>query len=108
VAFDAVLAERVRDRLGSVGDVTEQKMFGGLAFLTAGTMTVGVMGDDLIVRVGPAAMEGSLARPGARVFDFTGRPMKGWVIVDGGVLDDEELASWVAAGSAYVATLPPK
>jgi hypothetical protein len=53
-------------------------------------------------------MEGSLARPGARVFDFTGRPMKGWVIVDGGVLDDEELASWVAAGSAYVATLPPK
>lgn len=84
-------------------------MFGGLAFLNAGNMAVGVIGDDLMVRVGPAATAAALARPGARVFDFTGRPMRGWVVVDASTLtEDEALAEWVEQGYAFAAGLPPK
>jgi len=108
VAYDEVLAERLRDRLRDAHAVAEKKMFGGLAFLTDGNMTVGVIGDDLIVRVGPDATDAALARPGAREFDFTGRPMKGWVVVDGATLDDEALDRWIERGAAFVATLPPK
>jgi hypothetical protein len=54
------------------------------------------------------AYDAALARPGARLFDFTGRPMKGWVVVAGEELDDEPLAGWIAEARSYVATLPPK
>jgi TfoX/Sxy family transcriptional regulator of competence genes len=108
MAYDEALAERIRDRLRDADGVTEKKMFGGLAFLTHGNMTVGVIGDDLIVRVGPDATDGALAQPGARAFDMTGRSMKGWVVVDGAALDDEVLAGWIGQGTAFVGTLPPK
>jgi TfoX/Sxy family transcriptional regulator of competence genes len=108
MAYDEVLAERVRDRLRDVVEVTEKKMFGGLAFLTHGNMTVGVHGDDLIARIDPARTDAALARPGVRPFDITGRPMRGWILVAGEALDDGALDSWIAEAGAFVATLPAK
>ena len=108
MAYDEGLAERVRDRLADVPGVTDKRMFGGIAFLTDGNMTVGVTGDDLLVRVGPEATDAALARPGARLFDMTGRPMRGWVVVDGAELDDDVLVEWIELARSFVATLPPK
>jgi TfoX/Sxy family transcriptional regulator of competence genes len=109
VAYDEGLAHRLGDALGALPGVTAKKMFGGIAFLWNGNLLVGVMGDDLIARVGPDAQQDALAQPGARVFDFTGRPMKGWVIVDGGaVAEDEVLDDWIARCREFVEALPPK
>jgi TfoX/Sxy family transcriptional regulator of competence genes len=102
------LSERIRERLADVPGVTDKRMFGGIAFLTNGNMTVGVTGDDLMVRVGPDATDDALRQPGARLFDMTGRPMKGWVVVDGAVLDDDVLTDWIDRARQFVATLPPK
>jgi TfoX/Sxy family transcriptional regulator of competence genes len=108
VAYDDALAQRVRDRMMSEPGVSEKKMFGGLAFLTAGNMTVGVQGDDLIARIDPETMDAALAEPGVRPFDMTGRPMKGWILVASDGLTDEELERWIARARGYVGTLPPK
>jgi hypothetical protein len=108
MAYDDGLAERIRDRLRDTFGVTERKMFGGLIFFRYGNMVVGVIGDDLMARVGPERMATALARPGARVFDFTGRPMRGWVLVAGDELDDDALEEWIGTASAFVETLPPK
>jgi TfoX/Sxy family transcriptional regulator of competence genes len=108
MAYDDALAERVRDRLGDAGGVAEKKMFGGLAFLTYGNMTVGVHGDDLIARIDPESTEAALNEPGVRPFDITGRPMRGWILVAGEALDDTVLERWIAQAGDYVATLPPK
>lgn len=109
MAYDEGLAERIRSYLGDDPDVTEKRMFGGLAFLVGGNMAVGVTGDDLMVRVGPDAAGAALARPGARVFDMTGRPMRGWVVVAGSaVAEDDVLGAWVDEGRAFARGLPPK
>ncbi|MDH6493094.1 TfoX/Sxy family protein [Streptomyces sp. SAI-127] len=109
MAYDEGLAERIRQYLGADPGVTEKRMFGGIAFLYQGNMAVGVTGEDLMVRVGPDAADAALARPGARVFDMTGRPMRGWVVVTGSaVTEDEALSAWIDAGSAFAASLPPK
>ena len=108
MAYDEALAERIRDRMRDAVGVTEKKMFGGLAFLTYGNMTVGVHGDDLIARIDPATMDSALGEPGARVFDMTGRPMRGWVLVAGEALDDDALERWIGTCQGFVATLPPK
>jgi len=108
MAYDAALAQRIRDRMLDVPGVTEKKMFGGLAFLTSGNMTVGVHGDDLVARIGPDSMDVALAEPGARPFDMTGRPMRGWIQVAGGVLGDNDLDRWIEQARRYVATLPTK
>ena len=72
-------------------------------------MAVGVMGDDLIVRVGPAGFDRALGQPGARPFDVTGRPMNGWVVVDGPTLaPGPTLSKWVRLGVTYARGLPPK
>lgn len=87
MAYDEGLAHRIRECLSELrGDgtaLTEKRMFGGLSFLLRGNMTVGVVGDELIARVGQETAEGALARPEARPMDFTGRPMRGWVTVGG-------------------------
>jgi hypothetical protein len=107
VAYDEGLADRVREHvLGP--DVREQKLFGGLGVMVAGNMCVGVLGDELVVRVGPDDYELALARPGAREFDFTGRPMRGWVMVGGKGIRGESLAAWLDQALAFVRTLPPK
>jgi TfoX/Sxy family transcriptional regulator of competence genes len=108
MAYGDALAERLRDRLRDSAGVSERRMFGGLAFLTHGNMTVGVHGDDLIARIDPDHTDAALGRPGVRAFDITGRPMRGWIMVAGEALDDEALDHWLAEAAGYVATLPPK
>jgi TfoX/Sxy family transcriptional regulator of competence genes len=108
MAYDQVLADRIRERLGVAPGVTEKKMFGGLAFLTGGAMTVGVYGDGMIARIDPATTDEAVAAQGVRRFEMGGRPMRGWVVVDGALLDDDVLDDWIARASRYVATLPPK
>ncbi|CAL9519641.1 hypothetical protein SUDANB1_03797 [Streptomyces sp. enrichment culture] len=109
MVYDEGLAERIRERLGADPAVTEKRMFGGVAFLYEGNMAVGVTGDDLMVRVGPDDTDAALARPGARAFDMTGRPMRGWVVVDGAaVAGDDALGAWLEEGRAFAASLPPK
>ncbi|MDQ0913409.1 hypothetical protein QFZ22_009394 [Streptomyces canus] len=109
MAYDEGLAERIRQYLHTDAGVTEKRMFGGIAFLYQGNMAVGVTGDELMVRVGPDAAHAALARSGARVFDMTGRPMRGWVVVAGSaVTEDEALGAWIDEGRAFAASLPPK
>jgi TfoX/Sxy family transcriptional regulator of competence genes len=108
MAYDEALAERIRDRLREATAVTEKKMFGGLAFLTYGNMTVGVHGDELIARIDPEGTDTALTEPGVRPFDITGRPMRGWILIAGEVLDDGVLDRWIEQARGYVATLPPK
>jgi hypothetical protein len=108
MAYDEVLAGRIRDCLREVAGVTEKKMFGGLIFMTHGHLTVGVYGDGLIARVGAEGMDAAVAEPGARPFDMTGRPMRGIIVVAGEVLDDRGLEHWIRQARGYVATLPPK
>lgn len=110
MAYDEDLAERIRGFLGDV-PVTEKKMFGGLAFLVGGNMSVAASGQGgLLVRHDPADAEALLTEPGAYEFDMGGRaPMKGWLRVDASVLrDDLTLQTWVERGVAYARTLPPK
>jgi TfoX/Sxy family transcriptional regulator of competence genes len=109
MAFDEDMVNRLRELLADRDAITEKRMFGGLAFLLHGNMAVGVHGPELIVRVGPDATQAALARPGARLFDMTGRPMKGWILVDPAVLtEDEALEDWIALGRAFAGSLPPK
>jgi TfoX/Sxy family transcriptional regulator of competence genes len=109
MAYDDGLAERVRDLLALRDDVTERKMFGGIGFMVAGNMCVGVMNDDLIARVGSDEAEQALADPHVRPFDFTGRPSKGIVFVNAeGTATDEDLAGWVDAALGFASSLPAK
>lgn len=106
---DADLADRVRRRLARRPGVVEKAMFGGVAFLLHGNMSVGIHRDALIVRTSPVRAAEALQQPGVRVFDITGRPMKGWLMVGPEALEtDDELARWVAEGLAFATTLPPK
>ena len=109
MAYDHDLADRIREQLAGESGVTEKAMFGGLAFLLRGNMAVGISGDELMVRVGPDASEEALARPHTRVFDMTGRPMKGWILVArDGVRTSRQLAAWVDRGTQFAGSLPPK
>lgn len=108
MAFDALLADRVRTCLQQVAGVSEKKMFGGLAFLTGGHLTVGVYGDGLIARIGAQDIDAATAQPGVRPFDMTGRPMRGIVVIDSATLDGEALDRWIGQARSYVAGLPPK
>jgi hypothetical protein len=110
MAYDEALAERIRRYLGADPDITEKRMFGGLAFLLRGNMAVSASGaGGLMVRVGPEATDAALSRPGARLVDMTGRPMRGWIVVDPSALtDDRVLGAWIDEGYAYAAGLPPK
>jgi len=109
MAFDIALAERVRAYLDGVANIEERQMFGGLAFLLEGNMAVGVIGDELMVRVGKASHDELVAQPWSRIMDFTGREMKGWLVIGGpGIDDDGDLAAWVERGIDFAATLPAK
>ncbi len=109
MAYDEGLATRLTDTLGERTPFDTRKMFGGLALMVDGNLCVGVMGDEVIARVGPDAKAGALAEAGTRPFDFTGRPMKGWVMVaPEAVAEDDDLGRWVDRCLAFVRTLPPK
>lgn len=109
VAYDEVLAGRIRDVLADVDDVAERKMFGGLAFMVAGHMACGIVGEELMLRLGDEGADAALDRPHVRPMDFTGRPMHSMVYVEpAGFRDDESLGAWVGEAVAFVRTLPPK
>jgi TfoX/Sxy family transcriptional regulator of competence genes len=106
MSFDEGLAARVRKLVGRARGVEERRMFGGLAFLQSGKMFCGVLGRDLVVRVGPERHVEALTRPHTRPMDFTGRPMKGYIYVsEKGTADQRALASWVKVARRFVSTL---
>lgn len=108
MAYDESLADDVRARLAARGDVTEMQMFGGLAFLVAGHMAVGVKDRELMIRAGDGYDE-AVGQPGARPFDPTGRAMRGWLMVaEEGFAADAALDAWVARGVQVAEGLPPK
>ena len=108
MAYDEMLADRIRTVLADTADVTEQKMFGGLAFMVRGHMVCGVVRDDLMLRLGPEAASAALARPHVRPMDFTGRPMSSMVYVEPTGIAGEALDDWVHAAAAHADQLPPK
>jgi TfoX/Sxy family transcriptional regulator of competence genes len=110
MAYDEALADRIRDVLVDRGDrVHERKMFGGLAFMVDGHMTVGVVKDELMARVGADGEDDALAQPHARTMDFTGRPMTGFIQVSAaGVASEDDVRAWVDRCLAFTTTLPPK
>jgi TfoX/Sxy family transcriptional regulator of competence genes len=110
VAYDEDLANRVRELIAADADVTEKGMFGGLAFLIGGNMSVSVSGQGgLLLRCDPAATDALLGKPYARSFEMRGRVMDGWLRVDAeGLRTRSQLERWVARGVAYARSLPPK
>lgn len=109
MAYDEGLAQRIREIIVEVPGLEEKKMFGGIGFLVRGNMACGVYKEDLIVRLGPDMNDEALADPHTRPFDITGRPMKGWVMVNAdGYEADEDLNLWVQRGVEFSLTLPPK
>jgi TfoX/Sxy family transcriptional regulator of competence genes len=107
--FDEALADRVRGVLSASDGLVEKKMFGGIAFLIDGNMACGVNRDELIVRLDPEQTDEALREPHVRLFDMTGRPMKGWVLVAApGVAADDDLRAWVRRGADFARSLPPK
>jgi TfoX/Sxy family transcriptional regulator of competence genes len=109
VAYDEKLAERVRAALAARRDLSEKKMFGGIAFLLSGNMCCGVTGDDLMLRVGAAGEPRAFRSPHARPCDFTGRPMRGIVMVrPSGYRGSAALRRWVDQAVAFAGSLPPK
>jgi TfoX/Sxy family transcriptional regulator of competence genes len=108
MAYNLKLAERIRTQLKDV-PVVEKNMFGGIGFLLNGNMACGVNKDNLIVRVDPEKHEALLKKPHAKPFDMTGRPMKGWLVVEAeGVKSEKQLSAWVKEGVEYALTLPAK
>lgn len=107
--YDETLATRVRGYLGGRPTVVEKKMFGGLSFMLGGNLCVGILEDTLIARVGPDQYEDALEQPHAGPFDFTGRPMRGWVRVQPEGIDfEKDLEDWVDRALEFVETLPKK
>jgi TfoX/Sxy family transcriptional regulator of competence genes len=110
VAYDQELADRIRELVAGQSNLTEQKMFGGLAFLIGGNMAIAASGQGgLLVRVDPAESDELVARTGAQPMEMRGRKMHGWLRVDAETVRTEgELAKWVELGTAYASSLPPK
>ncbi len=110
MAYDERLADRIRELLPSGSTVTEQKMFGGLAFVVSGNMAVAASGQGgLMVRVDPVESDRIVATTKARRVEMRGRPMRGWLRVDTeDVNTKRQLAKWVDMGMAYARSLPPK
>src|ERR687898_3266955 len=109
MAYDENLADRLRAALATTPDVSERKMFGGLAFLVAGHMACGIVGNDLMLRLGEDGADAALDEPHTRPMDFTGKPMKSMVYVaPAGFAREQELRAWVDRAVAYARSLPPK
>jgi TfoX/Sxy family transcriptional regulator of competence genes len=110
VAYDEQLAARIRELLGRERGLTEQKMFGGLAFLIGGNMAIAASGQGgLLVRVDPAESDALVASTSARLMEMRGRRMPGWLRVDAAdVRTKRELERWVKRGTSYARSLPPK
>jgi TfoX/Sxy family transcriptional regulator of competence genes len=110
MAYDEELADRIRTLLGDRPDLTEKKMFGGLAFLIGGNMAIAASGQGgILVRVDPDESDELVASTPAETMEMRGRRMPGWLRVDTvDAADDETLFQWVERGAAYAGSLPPK
>ena len=109
MAFSESLATRIRDALARKKNIEEKKMFGGIGFLLNGNMLVGVWKDSFIVRLGPDQGEDALLEPHVKVFDITGKAMKGWAMVEPeGVENDDQLKDWIQRAKKFVGKLPGK
>ena len=110
MAYDEALAERVRELLVDESDVTEKKMFGGLAFLIRGNMAIAASSEGgAMVRVDPAQSDALVATTKATLMNMRGRDMPGWLRISSDDLrTDDQLAPWVEIGTAYARSLPPK
>jgi len=108
MAYNEKLAERIRDEFGEIPFV-EKKMFGGVGFLVNGNLACGIHKENMIVRVGSEKRDKLLKKPHTRIFDITGRPMKGWLMVEpDGCKTAKQLSAWVKEGVEFALTLPPK
>jgi hypothetical protein len=110
MAYDEALAERIRDRIGGEPDLTEKKMFGGLAFLIGGNMAVAASGQGgIMVRVDPDESDALVSATPAYPMEMRGRQMPGWLrVATGDVASDAALGEWVERGVAYARSLPAK
>ncbi len=110
MGYDEHLADRIRELVGDEPGLSEQRMFGGLAFLVDGNMAVAASGrGGLLVRIDPAQADRFLARPGAEPMEMRGRPMKGWLLVDLAEIGTKrQLTTWVRTGVGHARSLPPK
>jgi hypothetical protein len=110
MAYDEDLANRIRELVAAEPGVTEQRMFGGLAFLVGGNMSVAASGQGgLMVRVAPEDTETLVGKPHAGPFEMRGRAMQGWLRVEPeGVRTKRQLEPWVKRGVDYARSLPPK
>jgi TfoX/Sxy family transcriptional regulator of competence genes len=109
MAYDEKLADRIREVLAGRKGLLEREMFGGIGFTIDGKMVAGVHGKDLIARAPAEEHSWVVKEPGARTFDMTGRPMKGWLLVGpAGTAKGPSLKKWVERSVSYVETLPAK
>ena len=109
MSYDELLAIRIRAAIGPLPNLVEKKMFGGVCILVNGNMACGVYKDDLIVRVGREKYQEALSRPCTKLFDITGKALKGWVMVEpGGCEIESDLKTWVELGLAFARSLPAK
>ena len=110
MAYDEELADRIRKLVGDEPDLTEQKMFGGLAFLIGGNMAIAASGQGgLLVRADPDASDKLVETTSAHLMEMRGREMRGWLRVDAeDVRTKRELAKWAKLGAGYARSLPAK
>lgn len=111
MVYDHHLADRIHNALATINPpkLISKNMFGGIGYMVKGNMACGIRNDQLIVRVGKAAYEELLSRPGVHKFDNRGRPMAGWVMVDASaLLQEDSLLDWVERGVDYALSLPQK
>lgn len=109
MAFDQELSDRIESVLRRRHGLTSRKMFGGIAFMLNGNMCCGVIRDELILRLGPEGGEEALEREFTRPFDFTGRPMRGFVVVEPeGFESPKDLKVWLQQAAKFASSLPPK
>lgn len=96
MAYSIVLADRIREQFQEFEDLEEKEMMGGLCFMLKGKMCVGIIKDEMMCRIDPARHEESIEKNGCREMDFTGKTMKGWIMVaDSGMKNVQELRYWI-------------
>jgi len=109
MVFSESLAERIRQVLGRQRGLVERKMFGGVGFLLHGNLCVGIWKLSLIARLGAERAHVAFREPHVAEFDITGRPMRGWVMIEpAGIETDEQLSGWIKQSLEFVETLPRK
>jgi TfoX/Sxy family transcriptional regulator of competence genes len=109
MAYNQELAQRIKEILGPLPGLETKKMFGGMCYLLHGNMLCGVIDERMIVRMGKERQNESMSRPHTRPFDFSGKAMVGWLMVEpDGWQSEEDLADWVQICLDFVRTLPAK